>query len=216
MEFNINEALAALTSSVQHSVTEIRGEKGEKGDRGEVGPPGRDGRDVKLVIGAVISGDKAEARIRQDGDVFVLDLCLPVGKQGERGFIGLPGPQGPQGERGEQGERGFKGDRGEVGPPGVGAPGKDSVVPGPVGPRGEQGERGERGEPGHSVNEEELRAVLGRVLSETGLLTSAQARLVAVRAELKQAVARANSRNQTELGNVYRRIDNIIDTGITD
>jgi len=151
---DINEALAALADKTKSHVVELRGEKGEKGDRGEKGDPGRDGKNVVLVIGKVIGGDEAAARIRQDGNVFVLDLCLPRGEQGLRGQQGLPGKDGERGLPGLKGERGERGPAGQDGETGV--PGKDGErgergsegqkgEQGPQGVRGERGERGERG-----------------------------------------------------------------------
>lgn len=206
---NINEALAALANSTQSRVVELRGEKGERGERGAVGPAGRDGKDVKLVIGRVIGGDEAQARIREQDGTFVLDLCISRGEQGPRGFQGFPGPQGPQGERGERGEQGFRGERGETGPAGQGAPGPKGEV-GQRGERGEAGPQGERGESGHSVNEEELKAILIRVLSDVGVLTEQSRKLIAVHAELKRALHKANSRNIAELTETYQKIDSII------
>jgi hypothetical protein len=154
---DINEALAALADKTKSQVVELRGEKGEKGDRGEKGEPGRDGKSVSLVIGKVISGDEAVARIRQDGNVFVLDLCLPRGEQGLRGPQGLPGKDGERGFQGPKGDRGERGLAGQDGEPGT--PGKDGArgergaqgekgEQGPQGLRGDRGERGERGLPG--------------------------------------------------------------------
>lgn len=231
MDINLTTALEALQKSFQTSsgqVVELRGERGEPGRDGRDGKDGKDAAPVSISIGIITSGDKPEARVRtESNNSFVLDLCLPRGPEGPRGLHGLPSEiPGPKGEKGDtptpeeiktlvksvinenrEAFRGPKGDRGESGAP--------STVPGPAG-QSIQGPQGERGEAGHSVNEEELKAIFIRVLSETGVLTETQARLVAVRTELKKAINRASARNQGEIRELYRRIDNIIDVGVTD
>lgn len=206
---DINAALAALQNSTNYRVTELRGETGPQGPRGDKGDPGHDGKDVKLVIGKVISGDEAAARIRQGGDTFILDLCLPRGAEGLRGPQGLPGPHGSQGPAGPQGERGFRGERGSEGP--KGERGQEGER-GPVGPQGLMGESivGPQGEPGRSVDEDQLKATLIALLSDAGVVSETLKKMIAVKAELKRCLHQATSRHQAELAEVYRKVDNII------
>ncbi len=181
------------------------GERGLPGATGAIGPAGKD---AKFKIGVVVQGDKAEARIRESGDnTFILDLCLPRGEQGPRGFIGLTGANGVDGKNGTDGVDGKNGERGFTG-----ANGQDSKVVGPKGDRGEPGQsiKGDKGEPGDSIDETQLKAIFVSVLSDAGVLSAQAAKLVAVHAALKKAVHKANSRNIAELSEVYRKIDEII------
>jgi hypothetical protein len=76
----------------------------------------------------------------------------------------LRGPQGPAGVQGPQGMPGEQGPVGPQGPIGVSMPGK----PGPQGLRGEQGERGEQGPQGvegPKWSEDEVRALIKKVLA---------------------------------------------------
>ena len=210
MEMNseLKGALAALQNSMDRKVVELRGETGERGLPGAIGATGRDGKPAKFKIGLVVSGEKAEARVRESGDnTFILDLCLPRGEQGARGFIGLTGASGVDGKNGIDGVDGKNGERGFTG-----ANGQDSKVAGPKGDRGEPGQsiKGDKGEPGDSINEEQLKAIFIKVLSDAGVLSVTQAKLVAVHAELRRAVNKANSRNIAELTDVYQKIDEII------
>ncbi len=208
MDTNISAALAALQNSMDRKVVELRGETGERGLPGAIGATGPAGKDAKFKIGVVVQGDKAEARIRESGDnTFILDLCLRRGEQGSRGFIGLPGPAGVDGKNGTDGVDGKNGERGFTGERGA-----DSKVAGPKGDRGEPGQsiKGDKGDSGDSINEEQLKAIFIKVLSEAGLLSEQSAKLVAVHAELRRAINKASSRNIAELTDTYRKIDEII------
>lgn len=212
---DINEALEVLRSNMKSHVVELHGEKGERGERGLTGPAGRDGKDVRLVIGKVVAGSEAVARIRQEGNTFILDLCLPCGEQGQRGHQGLPGKDGEQGPAGVKGESGSRGERGERGERGVEGPRGERGTVGERGPQGTTGPAGEsvvgpKGEPGRSIDEDQLKSVLIRVLSDTGVLTEQAQKLISVKGILKQALHQANSRHQAELADVYRKVDNII------
>ena len=224
MGFNLTDALKALenSNSQASSIVELRGE------RGEVGPPGVDGKDgkdappVSIRIGTVVATDgEPAARIRATGDnSFVLDLALPKGPVGPRGPLGLqseePGPVGPKGDSPSEeellrlirrvvqenrqaltGPRGERGAEGERGPQGV------------MGLKGDTGEQGPMGE-ATIVSEDDLKEIFVRVLSDSGVLSEAQARLIAVRAELRRALHSVSSRSIAELQTVYRNVDNII------
>ncbi len=208
MDTNLTAALVALQNSMDRKVVELRGETGDRGLPGATGATGPAGKDAKFKIGVVVQGDKAEARIREGGDnTFILDLCLPVGPAGPRGFIGLTGANGVDGKNGTDGVDGKNGERGFTG-----ANGQDSKVAGPKGDRGESGQsiKGDKGDPGDSINEEQLKAIFIKVLSEAGVLSIQSAKLVAVHAELRRAINKANSRHMGELADVYRKVDEII------
>jgi len=175
---------------------------------GATGATGPAGKDAKFKIGVVVQGDKAEARIREGGDnTFILDLCLPVGATGSRGLLGLPGKDAAPARDGVDGAEGRRGPAGRDG-----ADGKDSIVPGPKGDRGESGQsiKGDKGDCGDSIDEAQLKAIFINVLSDAGVLSVTQAKLVAVHASLKKAIHRSSSRNIAELTDVYRKIDEII------
>lgn len=65
--------------------------------QGPRGPAGKDAPPPRIVIGAVTSGDQADAKIRTVDGTFFLDLCLPRGSDGRDGFSNIPGPRGRDG-----------------------------------------------------------------------------------------------------------------------
>jgi hypothetical protein len=193
---------------MNHRVTELRGETGERGLPGTIGATGPAGKDAKFKIGVVVQGDKAEARIREGGDnTFILDLCLPRGEQGPRGFIGLPGPAGVDGKNGVDGVDGKNGERGFSG-----ANGQDSKAAGPRGERGADGEsivgpRGEKGDTG--MTREEIIQILIETLQNVGVMTEQAQKLLAIRAKLKAAINEADARHSYQISEIIRDVDKL-------
>ena len=95
----------------------LKGEKGEKGDKGD-------------SIGEVIFYNSNNEILGKIGDNLInsIDIILPDGIQGPRGFNGLKGEKGEKGEKGDNGEKGEKGEKGIQG------------LIGPVGPQGPIGQ----------------------------------------------------------------------------
>ncbi len=224
--FVLNNALSVLESQTkrleQDHLEKLRGPAGLRGERGLTGAPGRDAKEVKLVIGRVITGDEAAARIREEGGAFVLDLCLPKADPGPRGLLGLPGKDAVA-KDGKDGES-------VVGP--AGRPGRDGVDAAPIsnkdvenairkileqnpekfrGLAGESiiGSKGERGEPG--MTREEIGQTIIEVLSNAGVITEQAEKLIRVKTALRTALNKATSRAQAEMQDLVRKVDEILE-----
>jgi len=212
MDTNLTAALVALQNSMDRKVVELRGETGDRGLPGATGATGPAGKDAKFKIGVVVQGDKAEARIREGGDnTFILDLCLPLGPQGDRGLLGLPGPTGSRGETGPSGLRGERGERGYIGEKGDTGAGLQGLK-GEVGPRGEIGSQGPQGEKGDvGMTREEIQGVIIEVLSDAGVMTEQASKLIRVKTELRKALNKATSRSQAEIQDLVRKVDEIVE-----
>ncbi len=224
--FVLNNALSVLEAQTKRlendHLEKLRGPAGLRGERGLQGLSGRDAKDIKLSIGKVIVGNEAAARIRQENDTFILDLCLPKAEQGDRGLLGLPGKDGV-GKDGRDGES-------VVGP--AGRPGRDGVDAAPLsqqdvekavrkileqnpekfrGSAGESiiGSKGERGEPG--MTREEIGQTIIEVLSNAGVITEQAKKLINVKAALRTALNKATSRSQAEMQDLVRKVDEILE-----
>jgi hypothetical protein len=172
----------------------VPGEPGQAGEPGAPGTPGErgaDGKDldldawrvmVKEVVSALPAGTPIELPAPLDQEAVakqVLGQVLRALDDVPKAKDGAPGAKGDPGERGEPGAPGEKGEPGPAGKDGAdGIAGKD----GAPGERGEPGAPGEKGEPGpagkdgadgiagKSIDPEEVRAELARLV---GLLPKA-------------------------------------------
>ena len=154
-----NVSIPQFTIEVQGGVQGQRGEKGDKGDPGEPGAPNI------LSIGAVVSGDTANASITGTTPNQVLNLVLPQGEDGENGQDGQDGEDGVGIESVEQTTTSTEdegnnivtvtltdgttstftvqnGSKGSTGPAGA---------QGPAGANGEKGDKGDKGDTGVGV-----------------------------------------------------------------
>jgi hypothetical protein len=173
----------AVRKVLEANVEKFRGRSvvGPAGERGE------SGRTPKIAIGTCIEGNTASAKIRVGDDgVHYVDLTLPRGPQGERGFRGLestvPGPEGkPSNVAGPQGE--------------PGTPGKDSTVPGPKGDSG--------------MTREEIAQIMIEVMQQVGVMTEQAQKLIAIRAKLKAAIHQADARHVSQVAEIIRDVDKL-------
>lgn len=152
---------------VEPTLRIIRGEPGPPGVQGEQGPKGESG--IPGPKGP--KGDRGETGLRG----FPSQIPGPKGDGiiGPKGDTGAQGPQGLQGIPGTPGESivGERGERGSIGPQGIS--GKDSSVPGP------------KGDPGPSgIREEDVEAILMKVLADKGLACEYAATLARVRQKI--------------------------------
>lgn len=73
---------------IEENKKNLKGEKGEQGIQGEQGVKGEKGDSNTLIIGNVQKGEIAAAEIKGESPNQILNLTLPKGDKGDKGFKG--------------------------------------------------------------------------------------------------------------------------------